>query len=211
MPDLTRGGLVPATLSAEQPNITVHCMFNPFEYTITKTNAFDTSKSTKGVDTPQGVFSQGGAKSLKLTLHFDTQDSGEDVTTVTDDLWKLMMVNTEQRGANNQKSAPPKVKFTWGSLTFEAYIKTMTQKFILFSPTGKPLRCTVDVTLEQMDNPRPSQRQRNAGGAPRPTTTPNAADRPDNIAAQSGASQREVAERNNVDDPLRMRPGRPLV
>jgi nucleoid-associated protein YgaU len=45
---------------------------------------------------------------------------------------------------------PPKVQLEWGNLqrgwNFPFYITNMTQKFLLFTPNGTPVRATVDIT-----------------------------------------------------------------
>jgi hypothetical protein len=214
--NVTRGGLVPAKLVNLSTNEEVKFMFNPFEYAISKSNTWE-KKPVIGKNVPQVVFQQGGAETLSLTLHFDTLADGADVRGYADTLWKMMMVDETTENPRSGKSAPPAVAFEWGRLYFKAIITSMTQKFTLFLPNGTPVRCQVDVSLEQMADDNEFQPQITGGGtggqtAPR-TSTVTQGDRMDHIAANStgdSSNWRSVAEQNNVDNPLSLQPGQTL-
>ncbi len=209
----TRGGLEPAAIINLRTNQEVRCMFNPQEYTLTKSNSWE-RKPVRGKNVPKVEFKQGGSQTLRLTLHFDTLAERTDVREFTDPLWKMMMVDEQSENRRSGKSAPPEVAFRWGRLYFQAVITNLTQKFTLFIDDGKPVRCTVDVTLEQLidvDDYRPQQPS--AGGASQraeQTVTAVQGDRMDNVAAAATGdpgAYREIAEANNVDNPLNVRPG----
>jgi hypothetical protein len=203
--DLTRGGLSPAKLTnlANTSDI-VKFMFNPYEYSIVKQNTW-TKESAKGQNLPRHVFESGGAQTLSLKLHFDTQTSGEDVRGHTDALWKMMMVDTTNINQTTGKGAPPAVAFEWGSgIYFKAIITSMTQKFTLFKADGIPIRCEVDVSLEQFEDETTFKPQiQGLGGATAATSTTIVigTDRIDNVAAASGSNHRDVAAANNIDNP----------
>ncbi len=214
---LTRGGLNPAKIKNITSGDSVECMFNPYEYTLTKQNQWE-KKPSKGSNTPEVRFKQGGSQVLKLKVYFDTLHEGTDVRRHTDKLWKMMMVDDSTRHAQSNKSAPPEVAFEWGRLYFKAVLTNMTQKFTLFDDQGMPLRCEVDLTLEQMidvDDYGPQSPV--AGVAPQaaPTTTQTkSSDRPDTLASQNGKSptdQRQIMEANNINNPLKVPPGTPLI
>ena len=94
--NLTRGGLAPAKLTNLVSGAEVRCMFNPFEYTLTKQNSWE-NNPVIGQNVPEVVFQQGGAQSLRLTLHFDSLPQGDDVRKYTDPLWKMMMIDPSKR------------------------------------------------------------------------------------------------------------------
>ncbi len=206
----TRGGLAPAAIVNPATGKKVNCMFNPFEYTLTKSNTFE-KKPVKGKNVPKAVFKQGGSQILKLTLHFDTQDDASDVRDMTDPLWAMMMVNEDEENPRNGKSSPPEVAFEWGKLSFKAYITSLNQKFTLFKNDGTPLRCTVDITLEQFVDVNDYKQEQGAQQVQK-TVTALAGDRPDNVAAKGGdaSAMRQVAEANNIDNPLKTRPGQDI-
>lgn len=209
---VTRGGLEPASLINEATGDPVYCMFNPYEYTLTKTNQWNMAPTT-GTDVPQPTFTTGGAQSLRLTLYFDTTLDNSDVRKYTDALWKMMMVVDGNKNPKSGKSEPPKVSFKWGRLYFTAYLTNMTQKFTLFKEDGTPLRCQADVTLQQyidIDDYKDQAPISGIVGAPQ-TATAVEGDRLDNLLsriAEKGVEElRRVAEENGIDNPLNIPPG----
>ena len=72
----TVGNLVPAKIfevdsSGNQKGggVSVDCMFNPFEYTVAKTNTYE-QKSRNNSNVPSVEFKKSGPQSLKLSLIF---------------------------------------------------------------------------------------------------------------------------------------------
>lgn len=227
--NLTRGGLVPAKLINLATNEEVKFMFNPFEYTISKSNSWN-KETGKASNVPVTTFMQGGPQQLKLTLHFDTLAAGTDVREHTQNLWKMMMLEQSTENQHSGKGTPPAVAFEWGRLYFKAVITSMSEKFTLFTAEGLPVRCQVDISLEQhMDGSQPPPQLGNTT----PRTAPPrmgltallatgvsaqvamvavamASTRMDHIASQTtgdAGNMRQVAERNNVDNPLKIRNG----
>ncbi|MFQ5420811.1 MAG: hypothetical protein ACE5EY_10680, partial [Anaerolineae bacterium] len=148
----TRGNLVAARIfevddnGNETGSNAVSCMFNPFEYTVSKSNTYS-ERSRNRSSTPQIEFQKAGAQTLKLSLTFDTYEAGEDVSQTTNKLWKFM--EPKQEGSGDDKQPPPEVAFEWGVFHFVAVITQMTQKFTLFKNDGTPVRAKVDVTFTQ--------------------------------------------------------------
>jgi LysM repeat protein len=210
--NVTKGGLAPATITNLKTNEVVKFMFNPFEYTITKQNTWQ-DKPVIGQNLPKVTFQQGGAETLNLTLHFDNQVSGGDVRSFTEPLWKMMMIDEQGKNARSGKGEPPPVMFEWGKLHFKAIITNMSQKFLLFNENGAPLRCTVEVSLRQYldDADIAPQTSGSTGGGTTPTTaTVVQGQRLDNIAADNNTNHRDLAENNNIDDPLNVPSGTQL-
>lgn len=212
----TKGGLKPAKLIKivnDKEVETIPCMFNPFEYTLTKQNQWE-EKAAKGKNTGKANFVKGGSQSLKLSLYFDTLDKGTDIRKITDKLWGLMLVEDKKVNQKSKKGEPPEVAFEWGHLYFRAVLTNMTQKFTLFKPDGTPVRCTVDITLDQLidrDDVRSSAAEILAGQNDSEEMTAVAGNRIDNIAAASENSNpsdhRKIAEQNNINNPLNIPPG----
>jgi hypothetical protein len=190
-------------------------MFNPFEYTVTKTNTYE-QKSRNNADVPQVEFKKSGPQMLKMSLTFDTYESGEDVSRETRKLWKLMESKTRREGNRNVKVPPPESAFEWGVFRFVAVITNMTQKFTLFKMDGTPVRAQVEVSFTQHIDVEdyPGQNPTSGDGPIERIYQVVAGDRLDTIAfAQYGnaARWRAIAEHNNVDDPTHLRPGQQLT
>ncbi len=195
--------------------ITVSCMFNPFEYTVSKANSYE-EKSKNNSDVPHVEFKKGGPQTLKLSLTFDTYEKQEDVSKLTNQLWKLMESKTRREGNKDKKVPPPEVAFEWGVFRFVAVITDMTQKFTLFKPDGTPVRAKVDVTLTQhIDvNDYPGQNPTSGGGPVQRVRQVVAGDRLDTIAYEvygDAAKWRAIAVSNHIFNPLVLRAGQQLT
>jgi len=211
----TRGGLAPAVLVNKNTGESVPCMFNPFEYTIAKSNSYEQA-DTKGKNIPRIRFQQGGAQTLTLRLLFDTLDTGSDVRTLTARLWNMMMVDELRTDPRTGKSEPPHVLFIWGALSFEAVITQMSEQISLFLPTGTAVRSTVQISLQQVSDELdlPAQNPTSGGGIAPQTRRLDAGDRLDIIAFEAyGDSNkwRQIAQANGIEDPLRLRPGQLIM
>jgi hypothetical protein len=95
---------------------------------LTKSNTWQ-DRPAAGQNLPKVTFQQGGAITLSLTLHFDSQAQGADVRQYTDKLWAMMMVDASNVNATSGKGEPPPIMFEWGRLAFKAIINQMSQKF----------------------------------------------------------------------------------
>ena len=211
----TRSKLEAAKIYDLAKSITVDCMFNPFEYKVTKTNTYDESAKNQSSN-PQAEFFKGGPQTLVLDLFFDTYEAGEDVSLTTNKLWKLMGSNTTTTGSTNKKVAPPEVAFEWGVFKFEAYITNMTQTFTLFKKDGTPVRAKVNITFSQYTdkNDYPKQNPTSGAGDIERIWRVVSGDRLDAISYEvygDTASWRMIAERNKIRDPLALRPGQTLL
>ncbi|MDZ4763508.1 MAG: LysM peptidoglycan-binding domain-containing protein [Chloroflexota bacterium] len=187
-------------------------MFNPFEYTITKSNDWQ-DKKPSGRNVPLVTFGQGGAQSLSLTLYFDSQLAKTDVRDYTKPLWSMMMIDQSKKNRKSNKGEPPTVAFEWGSLYFKSVITTISEKFSLFTDDGIPLRCIVQITLRQYEDAAdvPPQTSGQSGNAPVVNTAQvREGDRLDHIAAENNGNPsdyRQIAETNNIDNPMRIPSG----
>jgi nucleoid-associated protein YgaU len=149
---------------------------------------------------------------MTVELFFDTYEEKMDVRRHTNKIAKLMEVSIREEGEGT-KLRPPKVKFHWGlSWTFKAVITSMRQQFTLFLPTGTPVRATVEVTFQQIEDERrfPGQNPTSGGAGGRRTHLVGAGETLDLIAFQElGDAKlwRHIAETNRITDPLQLVPG----
>lgn len=211
----TRGGLAPAVLVNKNTGESVPCMFNPYEYTIAKTNSYEQA-DTKGKNIPHIRFQQGGAQTLTLRLLFDTLDVSQDVRSLTARLWNMMMVDDSRTDPRTGKSEPPHCMFIWGAFTFEAVITQMSEQIDLFLPSGTAVRSTIQISLQQVSDAFDilGQNPTSGGGIAPTTRTLDAGDRLDLIAYDAYGDStrwRQIAEANGIDDPLHLRTGQLII
>lgn len=147
-------GLARATIvNLDTPGAPIQCMFNPKEYAFSKQNRWQPGQ-TKGTNVPRLEFGGGQPATLQMQLFFDTYESRKDVRKeYTEEIWRLMMVDETLKDPKNKKGRPPKVRFQWGSAwSFDAVITSINQKFLLFLPNGTPVRATMDVSFQQIQD-----------------------------------------------------------
>jgi phage protein U len=217
----TRGGLVPAMITECEQNGNqvrkksgsprqVVCMFNPYEYTVKKSNTYKHEYNNER-NVPTMEFSKAGEKTLTLKLSFDTYEAGQDVSQRTRVLWELM--NKIETSAGKQE--PPPVVFEWGVFEFFAVIKSVSQKFTMFLHDGTPVRAEVDITLSQhMDSDEyrvmPAQNPTSGNGTINRVWLVQAGDRLDLIAADvygDATKWRIIAQHNDIMNPFLLTPG----
>jgi Contractile injection system tube protein/LysM domain len=212
-------GLTKAQLyNADTGRKVVDCHFNPDEISISKSNKWEPAQSS-GSSLPDVHFQGEGARSLTLTLLFDSYEQRTDVRQTTR-LVQALMDAPEQRNASSRHTRPPHVMFRWGSFeTFPAVITQLSQKFTLFMNTGMPVRATLSLTLQEV----PQQSVKNQSRGQNPTSraagaqrvrTVQPGDTLDLIAHEElgdPTQWRRVAEANHLDDPRRLRSGLRLL
>jgi phage protein U len=192
----------------------VVCMFNPFEYTVKKSNSYKHEYNNER-NVPTMEFSKAGEKTLTLKLSFDTYEAGEDVSQRTRVLWELMSKIETSAG----KQEPPPVVFEWGVFEFFAVIKSVSQKFTMFLMDGTPVRAEVNITLSQhMDSDEyrvmPAQNPTSGNGSINRIWRVQAGDRLDLIAAEvygDATKWRVIAQKNDIQNPFTLTPGQHLT
>ncbi|MFP5390726.1 MAG: CIS tube protein [Gammaproteobacteria bacterium] len=186
------------------PPITL--LFNPSEYQLQKSNNF-AEIGIPGLETPPLQYVRGSAKKLTTELLLDTSDTLEDVRRRTEPLQNLMKVNGELH-------APPIVRLVWDGEVFLGVVESMTVTFVLFMPSGVPLRAKIGLalieyrTVEQQiaETPRHSPDVEKSHVVRRGDSLASVA----NLAYNDPTQWRVIAERNGIEDPRRLAPGQTL-
>jgi hypothetical protein len=199
----------------------LECWLNPTQYSIAKANDW-TTRPVVGASLPQAQFGGGHARELALELLFDAAPDG-DVTSATDQLFKMMEVDKSLSGGGQLNQArPPTITLSWGSFaSFKAVCRTLHVQFELFSPDGTPIRAVAALTLVQVEKDA-----RSGGGTPARAQNPTtrAESRMRSHTVRDGDSLpllafeylgdatrwREIAIASGVDDPMRLERGRRL-
>jgi nucleoid-associated protein YgaU len=168
-------------------------------------------------DVPPLQFKGGSDTTMTLSLFFDTTlvPGQPDVREYTQRVLNLMKIDPKLMDNASKVGRPPRVSFHWGKTwTFKAVITSIKQRFNLFRVDGQPLRATLEVTFVQTEdvalykltNPTSfAEAHRVRIVTPGQTI--------DSIAFEEygdPARWRVIADYNQLDDPLRLRPGQRL-
>jgi nucleoid-associated protein YgaU len=182
-------------------------MFNPPEYSLHKSNQF-AEVTIPGLGSAPLQFVKGNVQTLSMELFFDTTDSGIDVRTFTELVVGLTAVNA-------QTHAPPRLLFVWGSLVFPCILESVTQRFDYFNAIGMPLRARLTVSLKGSDLLESLLASIPLESADRVKSwIVKTGDTLQGVAAAEygDATQwRPIAQASNIDNPLILPPGTPLV
>lgn len=191
----------------------VTCVFNPAEYTVSKSNTYKETSETQA-NAPKVDFKSVDSRQLSLSLIFDTYESGQDVNKKTQMLWEFMRPKEYRTSANKSKWKPPEVVFEWSGFQFKASITNISQQFTLFTHQGVPVRSKVNVTFKEYIDPQDYKKTgtnpTSGAGSSEILWQVVAGDRLDNIAAEiyhDTARWRMIAEHNHLSNPLTLQPG----
>jgi hypothetical protein len=205
--DLKKAKIIP--LNGQEISV----LFNPTQYQVTESNQF-AEVGIPGVDAPPLQFVRGTARTLSMQLFFDTYDpvdrdvpQGSDVRRYTDRILKLLRVDSDSH-------APPICRFSWAQFTFDGVLERADQRFTLFLPDGTPVRATIDVSFKELGQEQADQAGRLFSSDYTKHYVVRRGDTLCNIAAEKygdPASWRPIAEKNELDDPLALKPGQTLV
>jgi hypothetical protein len=204
--------------NADSGSEVVECHFNPNDFTITRTNQWQ-SKKTSGSNLPDTTFGGMGARQLTMSLVFDSYEDKSDVTVATGKLASLMEVPAAQ-SPSGRAGRPPHVEFGWGNFrSFRAVITQLSQKFTLFTADGTPVRATVQLTLQEVPretakNQRKGQNPTSVARGARKARMIQPGDTLDWIASDELGDPnawRILADANGIEDPRRLRAGQVLL
>ncbi len=191
--------------------------FNPGEYAVAKSASWSRPQVRGGRDTGRPEFQGANPQTLSFeTLFDDSVTTGRgvaaDVSTLLD--W----VKPTDDSIAKQRPQPPIVQFEWGDnpaiTAFRGYLKQVQARYLLFDPTGKPLRATASIQLEEVPVEQPRQNPTSGAIHGRRTHTVGEGETLASVAwqeYQSAALWRGLADFNGIDDPLRVPPGTVLL
>jgi Contractile injection system tube protein/LysM domain len=197
-----------------EDNQRIPCLFNPSELALTQFNGW-AADAMPGKGVPTLRYTGAGSGSLRLTLFFDTTDTGSSVTEYTSKVVGLMALNSSLPGADvsTNNARPPWVMFHWGDFhSFKAVVSALELTFEYFSSTGTPLRARAALTLTQYQDDNAFGPQNPTSGTPRPHRVHRVqpGETLDRISAMHLGDPtlwRRIAEVNAIEDPLSLRPG----
>jgi len=197
-------------------------LFNPTEYSISKSNTWKYDP-VQGNSLPTAQFGGGNPRELTLSLMLDASLVSKEahVRDMTDKLFQMMEVK-EGQNPGDPGAAPPFVRFTWGTeTTFKSVCTQLTVAYKLFRPNGDPIRADVKLTLKQTAEATTASTH-GANRPGNPTTRANAGhgvhtvkdgDSLPSIAYDAygdATAWRAIADVNGIENPLHLRRGSAL-
>ena len=168
---------------------TIECLFNPKDYTVTKTNNWK-AEAKQGASAAKPSYTGGNPWEMTLQLMFDSSLLKPTVTVkqITQTLFDAMNATLgEGAGTGGKKNTkrPPTVKFEYGWFSFVAVIKNLSVQYTLFTPDGEPIRADVKIDAQAGARPR-----RSRPTAPRRARTRRRARRPASASTSSTTATR---------------------
>lgn len=124
-------------------------LFNPEEYNISRSVNY-AKLDIPGTDSPIMQFINGGETSLKLTLHFDTQN--DYIRKTSDDVRVYLQPIMSALWIEGKLHAPPEAAFSWGGCFFKGIITDAQQSFTMFLPSGIPVRARLELTFKSNED-----------------------------------------------------------
>jgi nucleoid-associated protein YgaU len=196
------------------PRGRIEFQFNPKELSLSKSAKWNrqSQKGSKKSDVPQ--FTGADPSKLSLEMFLDASDTQDDRVVKTVEQLFACCVPTDE-SHQKKKGSPPWVIFHWGALTsFTAYVSSVTVKYTLFTAGGMPIRGTATVNIEEIAGEQKGQNPTSGGLAARTVHTVVAGDSLPSIAWREYGDPtlwRPIAERNGIDDPMRLPAGTALL
>ncbi|MGN9907816.1 CIS tube protein [Phytohabitans sp. LJ34] len=180
-------------------------MYNPEEYRIEQGNEI-AEIGVPGLATPPIQYVRGRARTLNLELFFDTYERRTDVREHTRRIVGLL--DPEPR-----TFAPPVLLFVMGRFSFECVLAQADQHMSMFLPDGTPVRARLVVRFQEYARVETEVR----GGLFLAPPTLHRLSDGDTLSGLAGiylgdpGRWREIADHNDIADPLRLPPGQPVV
>lgn len=128
---------------------------------------------------------------------------------------QISALETSSKGLGaGSKGAPPKCKFVWGSFSFVCIVESVNVTYNMFRPDGVPVRARAKVKMKQIvEQGVYGPQNPTSRSASRKIWIVNEGQTLDWIAFQEyGKSSmwRYLAEKNNIDNPMDIKPGQIL-
>ncbi|TMQ89905.1 LysM peptidoglycan-binding domain-containing protein [Actinomadura soli] len=190
--------------------------FNPAALELTKSANW---RSSPAVATRAGAeveFLGTEQQSLDVEIFLDSSDEPGNGK-VRDEVEALFSCLRAAPSSLPNRASPPWVLFEWGEFTtvrFVAYVRQVSASYTLFSSTGVPIRATCRVSLEEIPQDTPKQNPTSGALTARSVHRLVAGDTLQSLAWREygdATAWRVIAEANEIDDPMRLAPGRELL
>lgn len=192
----------------------IEFQFNPKELSLSKNAKWNREAQRNAKKSGPPEFKGSDPCKLTLEMFLDATDTMSDKVVKTVEQLFSCCVATEQ-SRQQTKGSPPWVIFKWGGIVgFPAYVASVTAKYTLFTPAGLPVRAVCTVNLEEISGEQSGQNPTSGALAARDSHVLVAGDSLHSLAFRAYGNAelwRVIARANEIDDPMRLRPGGRLL
>ena len=222
MKPVSTGELAKVTLHVAEGDAktkTVRLALNPTDYSLSRSADWGNRKNSPAAVPARASFQGVKPYSLKMSAVMDAAEAEvDDIGPLVEALFSWL-----QPMKPAKKAEPPLLALEWGHNSLLGgrhwFLSQVEAKCTLFARDGAPLRATVSLTLEE----QPAKGKGHTKKRQNPTSGADAegryhivrqGDTLDGIAYQEYGDSvhwRVIAQRNNIDDPLRLSPGATLL
>ncbi|GAA1304676.1 LysM peptidoglycan-binding domain-containing protein [Saccharothrix xinjiangensis] len=207
----------PRAGGAAKPGAHMHDItfqFNPKELSLTKNARWERTPQPNVPKSGTPEFKGSEPCRLSLEVFLDATERMDDgVVKKVEQLFTCCAPTAESR--QRAQGSPPWVVFKWGGMTgFPAFVASVSAKYTLFTPAGVPVRATCAVDLEEIAGEVGGQNPTSGALAARDSHVLVAGDTLQSLAHRAYGDPglwRGIAEANEIDDPMRLRPGARLL
>ncbi|HVB06156.1 MAG TPA: LysM peptidoglycan-binding domain-containing protein [Acidimicrobiales bacterium] len=184
-------------------------MFNPKEYKVEKSASWSHEIDAGSRPTATPVWKGSKQRSLSMEMILDTT-TGDQRSIQTDVELLFSCLQPTILSLVMESPSPPFVIFGWGeSLSFLAYMESVSVNYQLFLPNGTPVRATCSLSMKEIPVGLASQNP-TSGGRARRTRRLVAGDTLQSISQREYGKPtmwRAIASANGIEDPTRVAPG----
>ena len=216
----TKAQLVIKSKNAPKDKTPIECMFNPTQYKLAQKASATRTKTPKKNG---GYWEYKSTSQMTLTMELFFDDFASIEGDVTPKIIRLLSwQQPTEMSIEKKRPRPPLIGFKWGNSkqlgNFKGLLTNVTVTYLIFRKDGTPVQAKVDITIEGTEqaasSPTPPQNPTSHAIDSRRIRLPIEGDSLQSIAFEEFGSPthwRAIADLNNVDDPLRLRIGVPLV
>jgi Contractile injection system tube protein len=190
----------------------VEFLFNPKDYSMGLSAGWNFKGSKKDGEQPEYTGTQ--LRTLDVEMFLDATDKPDgDVSATIDALQST--VRPTAKSVSSDTPFPPIVVFSWGTTAqFVGVVKSVTSSLTLFRPTGRPVRATCKLSMQELETPKPKQNPTSGAFGSTRSHTVVLGDSLASVAnAEYGAPTmwRAIAIANDLEDPFSLQLGRELL
>ncbi|MFJ9893025.1 LysM peptidoglycan-binding domain-containing protein [Streptomyces sp. NPDC091280] len=195
----------------------VEFQFNPGQLELSRSASWYAQRAVGFDRGAQQEFSGADPASLSVEVFLDASatPTSPQVRKKVEQLLSCCEVDPQSLPTN--RPSPPWVRFSWGGFStvqFTAYVESVSAAYSLFSPTGEPLRATCRLSLKEIPTPVRGQNPTSGALSARRVHQVVVGDTLPALAWReygNATRWRVIAEANDIDDPMRLRPGSELL